>query len=53
MINLNNDKELLDLIRNKRMSAIYFTGGACGACEVIKTKIEDILKNFLKLRVEK
>lgn len=50
MDNLNNDKELLDLIKDKGMSAIYFTGGACGACEVIKTKIEDILKRFPEVK---
>lgn len=46
MINIETKKELIDLIENNKMSIIYFTGNACGACEAIKVKIEGILNEF-------
>jgi hypothetical protein len=47
---LDNDNEIVDLIKSNSMSAIYFTGSACRACETIKIKIEDILKGFPKIK---
>jgi thiol-disulfide isomerase/thioredoxin len=31
------------------MAVIYFTGSTCGACKIIKIKIEDILRRFPKI----
>ena len=50
MNKLRSDNEIVDLIKNNSMSVIYFTGSACGACETIKIKIEDILKRFAKIK---
>lgn len=37
-------KEELNLaIKEKELLVVYFTGSACGACEVIKQKVESIL----------
>ena len=49
MNKLHSENEIIDLIKNNSMAVIYFTGGACGACETIKIKIEDILKRFPKI----
>ncbi len=49
MINIENKKEVVDLIKNNKMSIIYFTGSACGACEAIKEKVESILSEFPKI----
>lgn len=50
MNKLYNDNEIIDLIKNNNMVVIYFTGSMCGACEIIKIKIEDILKRFPKIK---
>ena len=49
MIRLNSHKEITDLIINNKMVIVYFTGSACGACEVIKGKIEIIAEDFPKI----
>ncbi|CUO02779.1 thioredoxin family protein [Clostridium sp. NSJ-49] len=49
MINIENPKEVEEVIENNKMSIIYFTGSACGACEVIKEKLESILNEFPKI----
>ncbi|MBM6862089.1 thioredoxin, partial [Clostridium saudiense] len=36
MINIENRNDVVDLIQDNKMSIIYFTGSACGACEAIK-----------------
>lgn len=50
MNKLRSDDEIVDLIKNNSMSIIYFTGSICGACEIIKIKIEDILKIFPNIK---
>lgn len=46
MMNIEAAKEVEKLIKNSRMSIIYFTGNTCGVCEVIKEKLENLLKSF-------
>lgn len=50
MNKLYKDSEIEELIKSNSISVIYFTGSDCGACEVIKIKIEDILKRFPKIK---
>lgn len=50
MNKLYNEDEIIDLISNNSMAVVYFTGMDCGACEVIKFKIENILKKFPKIK---
>ena len=45
----NSNEEIVELINNNKMALIYFTGFDCGACEAIKHKVEDILKNYNKI----
>lgn len=49
MINIEDRDEVVKLIKDNKMSIIYFTGSACGACEAIKGKIESILKEYPKI----
>lgn len=49
MINIENRNDVVDLIQDNKMSIIYFTGSACGACEAIKEKIENILSEYPKI----
>lgn len=50
MNKLYKNSEIEELIKSNSISVIYFTGSDCGACEVIKIKIEDILKRFPKIK---
>ena len=50
MNKLHNDNEIVNLIKSNSMAVIYFNGSTCGACEVIKLKIEDILKKFPNIK---
>ncbi|MGL5085104.1 MAG: thioredoxin family protein [Clostridium sp.] len=38
--------EILEIIQKNKMSIIYFSGTSCGACEVIKNKVEKILIEY-------
>lgn len=49
MKELSSKEEIIDLINNNTMVIVSFTGSACGACEVIKGKIEAILENYPKI----
>ena len=44
MNKLHNEDEIIELINNNSMAVVYFTGMDCGACEVIKFKVENILR---------
>lgn len=50
MNKLYKDSEIEELIKSNSMLVIYFIGSDCGICEVIKIKIEDILKRFFKIK---
>lgn len=47
---LNDEKEIVDLIKDNEMTVVYFTGMVCGACEAVKEKIEHILKKYPKIK---
>ncbi|GAB6168373.1 thioredoxin family protein [Clostridium carnis] len=46
MRSLNNKVEVEELIKNNKITIIYFSGTSCGACEVIKTKVEKMLVKY-------
>lgn len=50
MNKLVNEGDIFNLINDNKMSAIYFTGMDCGACEAIKFKIESILNDLPKIK---
>ncbi|MEN8076091.1 thioredoxin family protein [Clostridioides difficile] len=50
MNKLVNEDDIFNLINDNEMSAIYFTGMDCGACEAIKFKIESILNDLSKIK---
>lgn len=50
MKKLKDDNEIISLIENNNMVVIYFTGNDCGACEVIKHKVESILKQMPNIK---
>ena len=37
-------------INQNKMTVVYFTGNSCGACEVIKEKIEKFLENYPNIK---
>ena len=46
----NNYDEISDLINNNQIVIVYFNGVSCGACEVIKVKIEKIIDKYPKIK---
>lgn len=46
MIEVKKNDDINNLINKNIITIIYFTGTKCGACEVIKKKIEEILKGY-------
>ena len=49
MNKVNDSCKVAEIINNSIMSVVYFTGMDCGACEVIKFKVEEILKKYDKI----
>ncbi|MGL5327640.1 MAG: thioredoxin family protein [Peptostreptococcaceae bacterium] len=43
---IKNNDEIIDLIENYKIVLIYFSGNNCGICKVIKSKVENILKQY-------
>ena len=44
-------KEELDLmVQENELLVVYFTGSACGACEVIKQKVESVLETHPQVK---
>ena len=50
MNKLHNEDEIIELINNNSMAVVYFTGMDCGACEVIKFKVENILRKHPEIK---
>ena len=50
MKELHNNYEIEELIKNNIITVLYFTGSRCGACEVIKIKIEEIIKRYPEIK---
>ncbi|MGL5417236.1 MAG: thioredoxin family protein [Clostridium sp.] len=46
MIKVNSVESINEYINNNPMTILYFTGLDCGACEAIKFKVENILKEY-------
>ncbi|CDM67408.1 thioredoxin [Clostridium bornimense] len=46
LIEIKKSDEIDNLINENIITVIYFTGTSCGACEVIKKKIKEILKEY-------
>lgn len=50
MKKLLSENDIINLINDNKMAVLYFTGMDCGACEVIKYKIESILKDLPQVK---
>ncbi|MGL4849855.1 MAG: thioredoxin family protein [Clostridium sp.] len=49
MVKVNSINEINEYIKNNPITILYFTGFDCGACEAIKFKVENILKEYPKI----
>lgn len=43
---INSNSEVIEKIQNNKMTILYFSGASCGACDVIKEKVETVLDNY-------
>ncbi|MDF2952511.1 MAG: thioredoxin protein [Anaerocolumna sp.] len=50
MKELNSIQEIESLINNSDMALLYFTGSKCGACEVIRDKVDKLLDEYPKIK---
>ena len=50
MIKLGTTEDIKKAIKKNKMTVIYFTGNSCGACEVIKNKIDSFLQNYPNIK---
>lgn len=50
MNKLSDEYDIKRLINENKMAIVYFTGMDCGVCEVIKIKIENILKSLPNIK---
>ncbi len=50
MKKLNSNIEIKELINSSQIAIIYFMGKTCIACDVIKQKVELLVKDFPKIK---
>lgn len=46
----NSYEEINELINNNDMALLYFSGENCGVCNVIKSKVEDMLIKYPNIK---
>lgn len=51
MKDVNSKSEIIEGIRNNKMIILYFSGTSCGACDVIKEKVEKVLEDYPNIEV--
>lgn len=47
---LETGEEIQELINNNKIVIIYFGNNNCGICNIIKPKLEELLKNYSKVK---
>ncbi len=50
MLKINNNEEIKNIIRENEIVILYFSNKVCGACEVIRSKVERILESYEKIK---
>lgn len=50
MENITAKENIESVIKENEIVLLYFTGMACGACEIIKGKIQQILKSYPRIK---
>ena len=50
MLKINNNEEIKNMIRENEIVILYFSNKVCGACEVIRSKVERILESYEKIK---
>lgn len=50
MERLNEEYKVRELINKNNIAIVYFSGSTCGACNLIKEKVEHILKKYPKIQ---
>lgn len=47
---VNRKDEIIEVIEKNEMAIVYFSGTSCGACGVIKTKVEELLIGYPNIK---
>lgn len=51
MLKVNNNEEIKDIIKDTKIVIIYFSNKVCGACKVIRNKIQRILEKYPGIKI--
>lgn len=51
MLIANNNEEIKNIISNNEMVILYFSNMVCGACDVIRSKVQDILEVYSEVKL--
>ena len=51
MLNINSNEDIKNIISDNEMVIVYFSNKVCGACEVIRNKVESILVFYTKVKM--
>lgn len=50
MLKINSNEEIKNIISDNEMVILYFSNKVCGACEVIRDKVQSILELYSKVK---
>ncbi|ADL50797.1 thioredoxin family protein [Clostridium cellulovorans] len=51
MLKINSNEDIKKLISDNEIIIIYFSNKVCGACDVIRNKVESILEAYPKVKL--
>lgn len=51
MLKINTNEEIKTIISDNEMVILYFSNQACGACEIIRSKVQNILVQYSKVKL--
>jgi thiol-disulfide isomerase/thioredoxin len=51
VLKINGNEEIKNIISDNEMVILYFSNKACGACEVIRNKVQIILEHYSKVKL--
>lgn len=50
MLRIYRNEEIINIISENEMVILYFSNKVCGACEVIRNKVERLLESYSKVK---
>lgn len=51
MLKINSNEDIKNIIKDNEMVIVYFSNKVCGACDVIRNKVQSILEFYSKVKL--